>query len=168
MMAGMKGLLVVCGLGCDVERETTLEVLAMLAACRTRFCDAPPKNRAWLSRRVGALKVPRDAAAVLASARRAPTALAVWGHPTITSRLAREALALAAGADVEAVVLAGISPISHAMAAQGRALGWRSDEDSGWTAAPMGEAPSGRERPIALFDADAATVVTIDAERARG
>lgn len=162
MMSRMKGLLVVCGLGCDPERETTLEVLASLAACRTRFCDARPETRAWLARRAGPLKVPRNAAAVIAAARRGLTGLAVWGHPTITSELARGVLAAAKTAGVETVVLAGISPVSHAMAAAGRPLGWRADEDRGWTAAPVGVAPRSRARPVALFDAKAGTVTARD------
>ena len=61
-------------------------------------------------------------------------------------------------------MMAGISPISHAMAARGRALGWRRDEDSGWTAAPEGAETRDRARPIALFDAAAGTVRTVVAE----
>ena len=167
MMDRMKGLLVVCGLGCDPEREVTLEVLAALAGCKVRFCHARPKTRAWLARRVGRVQVPRDAAAIVAAARRGLAGLAVWGHPTFTSELARETLAAAARAGVETVVLAGISPVSHAMAARGRALGWRSDEDSGWTAAPAGEPPRGRARPIALFDAAAGTVFAVELEYTR-
>jgi len=157
-MGGMKGMIVVCGLGCDPEREATLESLAALSGCVVRFCDAKPETSAWLELRVGALKVPRDAAEVLAAAREGLTGLAVWGHPTITSRLAREVLAAAEQDGVEAVVLAGISPISHAMAAGARALGWRADEDAGWTAAPEGEGPPAGAHPAALFDAAAGTV----------
>lgn len=162
MMGRMKGLLVVCGLGCDPERETTLEVLASLAACRTRFCDARPKTRAWLARRAGLIRTPRNSAVIIAAARRGLTGLAVWGHPTITSKLAREVLTAARAAGIETVVLAGISPVSHAMAAAGRPLGWRSDEDRGWTAAPAGAAPRSRARPVALFDAKAGTVTARD------
>ncbi len=162
MMGRMKGLLVVCGLGCDPERETTLEVLASLAACRTRFCDARPETRTWLARRVGLIRTPRSAAVIIAAARRGLTGLAVWGHPTITSELAREVLAAASTAGVETVVLAGISPVSHAMSAGGRALGWRADEDRGWTAAPAGAAPGSRARPVAVFDAEAGTVTSRD------
>lgn len=162
MMLLMKGLLVVCGLGCDPERETTLEVLASLSACRTRFCDARPETRAWLARRAGPLKVPKNAAAVIAAARRGLTGLAVWGHPTITSTLAREVLLAARAAGLETVVLAGISPVSHAMAAAGRPLGWRADEDRGWTAAPAGPEPLSRARPVAFFDEKAGTVIARD------
>lgn len=158
MMVIMKGMIVVCGLGCDPETEPTLEALAALSGCRTRFCDAKPRTRSWLARRVGPVKVPRDAGEVIAAAREGLTGLAVWGHPTITSRFAREVLAAAEREGVEAVVLAGISPISHAMAAGGRALGWRADEDAGWTAAPSGDAPRTGALPVARFDPVPGTV----------
>jgi hypothetical protein len=157
----MKGLLVVCGLGCDPRREATLEVLASLAACETRFCDARPETRAWLAERVGPLEDANDPARVVAAAKRGLTGLAVWGHPTATSRFALRALDAAAKAGVDAKVLAGITPVSHAMAAGGRALGWRADEDSGWTAAPAGSAPPALARPVAVFDAGEETVVAV-------
>lgn len=162
----MKGLLVVCGLGCDPEREATLEVLASLAACSARFCDALPKTRSWLARRVGAVKSPKSAAAVVAAAREGLTGLAVWGHPTITSEFAREVLEAARRAGVPVRVLAGVSPVSHAMARGGRSLGWRRDEDAGWTAAPADGGRVKRPRPSALFDAAAQTVLTVEPEAA--
>ncbi len=149
-------MLVICGLGCDPQRETTLEALAALSGCVSRFSDAKPATRAWLARRTGPVKAARDAATVVAAAREGLCGLAVWGHPTVTSTFAREVLAAAAKAGVEVVVLPGITPISHAMSAGARALGWRRDEDSGWTAAPVNEASGAF--PVASFDSAAEEV----------
>jgi hypothetical protein len=156
MMDAMAGLLVVCGVGCDPEREVTLEVLAALASCEVRFALLPPRHRSWLARRVGTMKNSTDAAAVARAAKTRRVGLAVWGHATITSEFARAAWNAAEAAGVETAVMASISPAGHALAASARSLGWRSDEDDGWDALPAGEIPRGkRTRPLAVFDAEA-------------
>lgn len=152
----MAGLLVVCGVGCEPERETTLEVLAALASCSVRFSDLSPRRRSWLARRVGTVGPARSAKAAVLAARSKTVGLAVWGHATVTSEYAREVLDLAAKKGVEAVVLASLSPAGSAIGSSARSLGWRRDEDDGWSVVPRGEVPAGAaERPVAAFDADA-------------
>lgn len=152
-MDAMAGLLVVCGIGCDPEREVTLEVLAALASCEPRFTNLNPRLRSWIAARVGPLRTARDAAAVARAARTRRVGLAVWGHATITSAFAREVLSAARAAGVEAVALASISPAGHGIGASARPLGWRPDEDDGWDALPAGAVPRGkRTRPLAVFD----------------
>lgn len=155
----MAGLLVVCGVGCEPERDATLEVLAALASCRVRFAALSPRRRAWLARRVGPVRPARSAKATALAARRDLVGLAVWGHATITSEFAREVLDEARKAGVETAVLASLSPAGGAIGASARSLGWRPDEDDGWSVLPRGEVPSGAPaRPLAAFDAGAETV----------
>lgn len=167
-MEEMAGLLVVCGIGCDPEREVTLEVLAALASCGIRFALLPARHRSWLAARVGNMKAAKDAAAVVHAAKSRRVGLAVWGHATITSEFAREVLNAASDAGVETVVLASISPAGHGIGASARALGWRPDEDDGWDVIPAGEVPGGkRTRPLAVFDAEAGVVRLELPEKAR-
>lgn len=167
-MDEMAGLLVVCGIGCDPEREVTLEALAALASCGLRFALLPSRRRSWLASRVGSLKAAKDAAAVVHAAKSRRVGLAVWGHATITSEFAREVLSAARDAGVETVVLASISPAGHGIGRSARALGWRSDEDDGWDALPAGEIPKGKsKRPLAVFDAEAGAVRLELPEKAR-
>jgi hypothetical protein len=160
MMRKMAGLLVVCGLGCEPERDATLEALAALASCEERFAVLSPRRKNWLSRRVGAVKSAKNAAAVVRAAKKKQVGLAVWGHATLTSQFAREALAAAEKMGVEAVVLASLSPAGHAIGASARSLGWRADEDDGWSTVPAGAVPKGpMKRPLAVFDELAETLI---------
>jgi hypothetical protein len=168
MMRGMPGLLVVCGLGCAPERETTLETLAALASCEVRYARLLPRARAWLARRVGPLKTLETPAEAVRAARTRRVGLAVWGHATLTSRPARAALAAAARAGVPAVVLASVSPAGHAMGGAARPLGWRPDEDDGWSVLSAGDAlPASRRRPVAVFDPERESLKVLLPRRAR-
>lgn len=164
----MSGMLVVCGLGCEPEVDATLEALAALASCQVRFARLTPRRRAWLAARTGAVKAAPAAAAVARAARTRRVGLAVWGHATVTSAYARQALAAAKALGVETVVLASLSPAGKAIAATARPLGWRADEDDGWSAVPRAEAPRGApSRPTVIFDAEAETLVTVLPRRRR-
>lgn len=165
----MAGMLVVCGLGCEPETDATLEALAALASCEARFARLSPRRRAWLAARTGPVRSAASAAAVVRAARTRLTGLAVWGHATVTSAFAREVLAAAERAGIETVVLASLSPAGKAIAATARSLGWRADEDDGWSVVPAGEVPRGTpSRPLAVFDGEAETLLTLVPRRRRG
>jgi hypothetical protein len=164
----MSGLLVVCGLGCEPERDATLEALAALTSCESRFARLSPRRRAWLSARTGKVKTAVDAVAIVKAAKTRVVGLAVWGHATVTSHFAREAVAAAKKAGVPTVVLASLSPAGHGIGSTGRAIGWRADEDDGWSMVSAGEAPSGAPmRPLAVFDAEAETLLVTVPRRRR-
>lgn len=161
-MRAMAGQLVVCGLGCEPEREATLEALAALASCDVRFARLSPRRRAWLAARTGAVKAASAAAAVVRAARTRRVGLAVWGHAMETSVFAREAVAAAGKAGVPCAVLASLSPAGHAIGASARPLGWRPDEDDGWSTLPAGAAPRGEPgRPAVVFDGEAETILVV-------
>ena len=102
------------------------------------------------------------------AARTRRVGLAVWGHATLTSAPARAALAAARRAGVPAVVLASVSPAGHAIAASARPLGWRADEDDGWSMLPAGTpVPARPRRPVVVFDPEAETLKTLLPRRAR-
>jgi hypothetical protein len=163
------GLLVVCGLGCAPERDATLEALATLASCEKRFSRLTPRRRAWLARRVGTVRPAPSAAAVARAARGARVGLAVWGHATVTSAFAREALAAAEALGVATIVVASLSPAGRGIGDTARPLGWRGDEDDGWSVVPEEEAPrGGPSRPTAVFDAEAETMRVVLPGRRRG
>ena len=92
----------------------------------------------------------------------------MWGHATITSEFAREALAAAGKLGVPAAVLASLSPAGGAIGSSARPLGWRADEDDGWTAVPRAAAAGVPSRPLAAFDAAAETLLVVLPERRRG
>lgn len=109
--------LIICGLGVRVPEETTLETLQALADCRVVYSDLDDKKaRAWLAGYCKALKSPSSPAAVLKDAAKGGVALAVWGNPQSSSRLAREVELAAQKTGLAYRVLGAISPIGSVFA----------------------------------------------------
>ena len=109
--------LIICGLGVRVPEETTLETLQALGERRVVYSDLDDKKaRAWLSGYCRELKRPASAEEVVAAAREGGAALAVWGHPQFSSRLAREVELAAQRAGLPLRVLGAISPIGSVFA----------------------------------------------------
>ena len=108
-----------CGLGTRPPRETALETLRILAECRVVFSDvADRKTRRWLNGYCRLLKNASGPRAIVARARReaGPVGVAVWGHPQLTSRLARGVRESARKAGIPVAIHAAVSPISSALA----------------------------------------------------
>lgn len=107
----------ICGLGVHPPLETTLETLHALEGCEEVFTDVrSARTFEWLKGYCKKLSRPREAASVLAAARRGEAALAVWGHPQFSSRLALEVEREAQRAGVAYEVLGAVSPVGSAFA----------------------------------------------------
>lgn len=109
----------ICGLGTRVPEETTLEALIALGECREVFCAAAdPRTLKWLKAQGVPAKKPKDAAAVVAAAKKkgGPVGLAVWGHPQFNSRFAREAELGLRKAGLTYRVYGAISPVGSSFA----------------------------------------------------
>jgi hypothetical protein len=108
----------VCGLGVHPPGEITLETIQALSECRVVFCDvADKKVFAWLEGYCSKVKRPKNAAEIVSEAKKGGlVGLAVWGHPSFSSLLAREAQVALRKAGLTYRVYGAISPIGSAFA----------------------------------------------------
>lgn len=111
-------MVTICGLGTHPPEETTLETLQALRECERVFCEAgDPAVLAWLRRHCpGARRAGSALAVVRAAARGRSVGLAVWGHPQLTSALARQVRARCRAQGVPCRSLAAVSPAGSAFA----------------------------------------------------
>lgn len=107
----------ICGLGVHPPLETTLETLHALEGCAEVFTDVrDARTFEWLRGYCKKLSRARDAASVLSAAGRGRAALAVWGHPQFSSRLALEVEREAQRRGIRYEVLGAVSPVGSAFA----------------------------------------------------
>ena len=116
-MTGMKGELLLCGLGPRPPQQTTLQVLRALESCDAVY--GPPLAPFLKTRPL------RSLAEAVKKARTARIGVGLAGHPVDAGAQAAELERLAREAGVPVRLLPGMTPFGAGLAAEKRPLGWR-------------------------------------------